>query len=51
VPSAVQEEQNGYVLNSWGVPLLTASLAVVVNGVSTPEFVARVVLNEVELRA
>lgn len=41
VPIAVQKEQNGYVLNSWFVPLLTASMALVVNGVSTPEDVDR----------
>lgn len=41
VPVAVQREQNGYVLNSWFVPLLTAGLALVVNGVSTPEDVDR----------
>ena len=37
VPIAVQKEQNGYVLNSWMVPLLQSSLALVVNGVCTPE--------------
>jgi len=41
VPIAVRKEQNGYVLNSWLVPLLTASIALVVNGVSTPEDVDR----------
>jgi 3-hydroxyacyl-CoA dehydrogenase len=41
VPIAVQKEQNGYVLNSWFVPLLTAGLALVVDGVSTPEDVDR----------
>ena len=41
VPIAVQKEQNGYVLNSWSVPLMTATLALVVNGVSTPEDVDR----------
>jgi 3-hydroxyacyl-CoA dehydrogenase len=41
VPIAVRKEQNGYVLNSWLVPLLTASVALVVNGVSTPEDVDR----------
>ena len=41
VPVAVQKEQNGYVLNSWLVPLLTASLSLVTNGVSTPEDVDR----------
>jgi 3-hydroxybutyryl-CoA dehydrogenase len=41
VPIAVQKEQNGYVLNSWLVPLLTSSLALVVNGVVTAEDVDR----------
>jgi 3-hydroxybutyryl-CoA dehydrogenase len=37
VPIAVQKEQNGYVLNSWLVPLMTAALSLVVDGVATPE--------------
>lgn len=41
VPIPIQKEQNGYVLNSWFVPLLQASLGLVVNGVSTPEYVDR----------
>jgi 3-hydroxybutyryl-CoA dehydrogenase len=41
VPIPVQSEQNGYVLNSWLVPLLTAGAALVVNGVATPEDVDR----------
>jgi len=41
VPIAVQKEQNGYLLNSWSVPLLTASVALVGNGVGTPEDVDR----------
>ena len=41
VPIAVAGEQNGYVLNSWLVPLLLASVTLVVNGVSTPEDVDR----------
>jgi len=41
VPIPVQKEQNGYVLNSWFVPLLTASASLVVNGVATPEDVDR----------
>lgn len=41
VPIAVRKEQNGYVLNSWLMPLLTASVALIVNGVSTPEDVDR----------
>lgn len=41
VPIAVRKEQNGYVLNSWFVPLLMAGLSLVVDGVSTPEDVDR----------
>jgi 3-hydroxybutyryl-CoA dehydrogenase len=41
VPIPVQKEQHGYVLNSWFVPLLTAGISLVVNGVSTPEDVDR----------
>jgi 3-hydroxyacyl-CoA dehydrogenase len=41
VPIPVQKEQNGYVLNSWFVPLLTAGVALVVNGVATPQDVDR----------
>ena len=41
VPIPIQREQNGYVLNSWLVPLLQASISLVVNGVSTPENVDR----------
>jgi 3-hydroxyacyl-CoA dehydrogenase len=41
VPIPVQKEQNGYVLNSWLTPLLTAGLSLVVNGVATPENVDR----------
>ena len=41
VPIPVQKEQNGYVLNSWFVPLLTAGISLVVNGVATPEDVDR----------
>lgn len=41
VPIPVRKEQNGYVLNSWFVPLLTAAASLVVNGVATPEDVDR----------
>lgn len=41
VPIAVQKEQNGYVLNTWFVAMLTAAASLVVNGVSTPEDVDR----------
>ena len=41
VPIAVQKEQNGYVLNSWVVPMSMAALSLVANGVSTAEDVDR----------
>lgn len=41
VPVAVARESNGYVLNGWLVPLLTASLALVADGVATPDDVDR----------
>jgi 3-hydroxybutyryl-CoA dehydrogenase len=41
VPIPVQKEQNGYVLNSWLLPLLTAGVSLVVNGVATPQDVDR----------
>jgi 3-hydroxyacyl-CoA dehydrogenase len=41
VPLPVRKEQNGYILNSWLMPLLTASLALVVDGVSTHQDVDR----------
>ncbi len=41
VPIAVPKEQNGYVLNSWLVPLLTAAVGLVANGVATAEDVDR----------
>jgi len=41
VPIAVQKEQNGYVLNTWFVAMLTAAASLVVNGVSTPDDVDR----------
>lgn len=41
VPIPVSKEQNGYVMNSWFVPLLTAGISLVANGVSTPEDVDR----------
>lgn len=44
VPIAVQKEQNGYVLNSWFVPLLNAAVSLVVNGVCTPEDLDRTFL-------
>ncbi|WP_234983778.1 3-hydroxyacyl-CoA dehydrogenase family protein [Pseudacidovorax sp. RU35E] len=44
VPIAVQKEQNGYVLNTWFVPLIAAAQTLVTNGVSTPEDVDRTYL-------
>jgi len=44
VPVPVQKEQNGYVLNTWLVPLLNAAQTLVTNGVSTPEDVDRTFL-------
>jgi 3-hydroxybutyryl-CoA dehydrogenase len=44
VPIAVQKEQNGYVLNAWGLALVNASQALVTNGVCTPEDVDRTFL-------
>ena len=41
VPLPVRKEQNGYILNSWLSPLLNAAMALVVNGVATPEDVDR----------
>ena len=41
LPIPVQKEQNGYVLNTWLVPLLNAAQTLVTNGVSTPEDVDR----------
>ncbi|MFF1836366.1 3-hydroxyacyl-CoA dehydrogenase [Streptomyces sp. NPDC058231] len=44
VPVPVQKEQNGYVLNTWLVPLLNAAQTLVTNGVSIPEDVDRTFL-------
>lgn len=41
VPIAVRKEQNGYVVNSWVVPLLNAAQTIVTNGIATPEDVDR----------
>ncbi|MDJ0359041.1 3-hydroxyacyl-CoA dehydrogenase [Rhodococcus sp. H29-C3] len=41
LPIAVQKEQNGYVLNTWFVALLNASMSLVANEISTPEDVDR----------
>lgn len=44
VPIAVLKEQNGYVLNTWFVPLITAAQTLVTNGISTPQDVDRTYL-------
>ena len=44
VPIPVLKEQNGYVLNTWFVPLITAAQTLVTNGISTPEDVDRTYL-------
>jgi 3-hydroxybutyryl-CoA dehydrogenase len=41
VPIPVQKEQNGYVLNSWFVPLTNAAQSLITNGVSTAEYIDR----------
>ena len=41
VPIPVQKEQNGCVMNGWYVPLLTAAVSLVINGVARPEDVDR----------
>jgi len=41
VPIPVGKERNGYVLNSWFEPLLTATIGLVVDGVATPEDIDR----------
>ncbi|WP_328737064.1 3-hydroxyacyl-CoA dehydrogenase [Streptomyces bobili] len=41
VPIPVMKEQNGYILNSWFVPLVNAAQSLVTNGVATAEDVDR----------
>ncbi len=41
VPIPVSKEQNGYLMNSWLVPLLVSSLSLVANGVASAEDVDR----------
>ncbi|WP_328412204.1 3-hydroxyacyl-CoA dehydrogenase [Nocardia sp. NBC_00403] len=41
VPVPMHREQNGYVLNTWLVPLLNAAQTLVTNGVATPEDIDR----------
>ncbi|MCP2265003.1 3-hydroxyacyl-CoA dehydrogenase [Promicromonospora thailandica] len=44
VPIPLRKEQNGYVLNSWLVPLLNAAQTLVTNGIATPEDIDRTYL-------
>jgi 3-hydroxybutyryl-CoA dehydrogenase len=44
LPIPVRKEQNGYVINTWFVPLLNAAQSLVTNGVCTPEDVDRTYL-------
>lgn len=41
LPIPVRKEQNGYVLNTWFVPLLNAAQSLVTNGIATPEDIDR----------
>lgn len=41
VPIPVRKEQNGYVINTWLVPLLNAAQTLVTNGVATPADIDR----------
>jgi 3-hydroxybutyryl-CoA dehydrogenase len=41
LPIPVRKEQNGYVINTWLVALLSAAQSLVTNGISTPEDVDR----------
>jgi|GEM_PF-6165305 len=43
VPIPVLKEQNGYILNSWFVPLVNAAQSLVTDGVATPEDVDRAI--------
>lgn len=44
LPIPVRKEQNGYVMNTWFVPLLNAAQTLVTNGIATPEDVDRTYL-------
>ena len=44
VPIPVLKEQNGYVGNTWFVPLLNAAQTLVTNGIATPEDIDRTYL-------
>ena len=41
IPIPVRKEHNGYVANTWVVPLLDAAQTLVTNGISTPEDIDR----------
>ena len=41
IPIPVRKEQNGYVGNSWFVPLLNAAQTLVTNGIAAPEDIDR----------
>ncbi|HEX7827514.1 MAG TPA: 3-hydroxyacyl-CoA dehydrogenase [Mycobacterium sp.] len=41
IPIPVRKEHNGYVVNSWLVPMLNAAQTLVTNGISTPEDIDR----------
>lgn len=41
VPIPVQKEQNGYLVNTWCVPLLNAAQTLVTNGIGSPEDIDR----------
>ncbi|WP_433189284.1 3-hydroxyacyl-CoA dehydrogenase [Actinoallomurus sp. CA-150999] len=41
VPIPVLKEQNGYIVNTWFVPLVNAAQTLVTNGIATPEDVDR----------
>lgn len=44
VPIPLRKEQNGYVVNTWMVPLMNAAQTLVTNGIATPEDVDRTFL-------
>ena len=41
IPIPVRKEHNGYVVNSWLVPMINAAQSLVTNGIATPEDVDR----------
>ncbi|MFV0321608.1 MAG: 3-hydroxyacyl-CoA dehydrogenase [Alphaproteobacteria bacterium] len=44
IPFPVEKENHGYILNGWLVPLTTAAITLVANGVGTPENIDRLFL-------